>query len=83
MNITAYLEQTKVKTKVGGRTVFRSISQAEFARRAGISTATLSLAMRGIVGISNETLDRIIQASKGKVNEGDFEPLTWRVVEEA
>jgi transcriptional regulator with XRE-family HTH domain len=53
------------------------ISQREFADRTGLSIGTISLLRRGLVGVSNETLDKIIKASRGKINEDDFAPVLW------
>jgi len=48
------------------------ISQKEFAKRAGLSTATVSLLVRGLVWVSRDAAAKIARASKGKVTADDF-----------
>jgi DNA-binding transcriptional regulator YdaS (Cro superfamily) len=50
----------------------KGISQKEFAKRAGLSTGTVSLLVRGRVWISREAALAIAQATKGKVTANDF-----------
>jgi 3,4-dihydroxy 2-butanone 4-phosphate synthase/GTP cyclohydrolase II len=48
------------------------MSQKDFAGRAGLSTATISLLVRGRVWVSREAAKRIAVATKGKVTAADF-----------
>jgi hypothetical protein len=56
------------------------LSQRQFAHRAGLSTATVSLLVRGIaphgnakpLGVSSDTKARLIAASFGAINHDDF-----------
>ena len=48
------------------------ISQRQFAKRAGLSTATVSLLVRGRVWISRAAALAIANATKGKVTANDF-----------
>jgi transcriptional regulator with XRE-family HTH domain len=60
----------------------KGISQKDFADAAGISTGMVSLLVRGVgaaaggdgkpVGVSHETMRRIIKASKGAITKRDF-----------
>jgi transcriptional regulator with XRE-family HTH domain len=68
MNLANYLDR-------------EGISQKEFAERTGLSPGTISLLVRGLVGVSNVTLDKLIKATRGKVNENDFEPVLWQAIE--
>jgi len=57
------------------------LSQLEFAKRSGLSTGTVSLLVRGLVGVSTPTLRKLVKATKGQISEADFEPLLWKAAE--
>jgi len=57
------------------------LSQKDFAERAGLSTGTVSLLVRGLVGVSTPTLRKIAKATRGQISEADFEPLLWKAAE--
>jgi transcriptional regulator with XRE-family HTH domain len=59
----------------------KGISQKDFALAAGISTGTVSLLVRGMVGVSDETLQKITVATKGKVSKRDFKATVWVAAE--
>jgi len=48
------------------------ISQKQFAARAGLSTATVSLLVRGLVWLSRDTGAKIARASNNEVTASDF-----------
>lgn len=48
------------------------ISNAEFARRTGLSEGTISLLVRGESWLSKGTADRIFEATAGRVTPNDF-----------
>lgn len=60
MKLTAYLKRKK-------------LTQAEFARRIGVSTGTISLLARDLVWMSAETARKIAAATGGAVTAADFE----------
>ena len=61
MKLSAYLER-------------EGISGAEFARRSGLSEATISLLCRGKIWLSSKSVKKIADASNGEVTANDFVP---------
>ena len=50
----------------------KKLSQAAFAKQAGLSTGTISLLMDDLVWISRETAIKIERATMGAVTANDF-----------
>jgi transcriptional regulator with XRE-family HTH domain len=59
MKLSAYLDREGIKG-------------AEFARRTGLSEATISLLCRGEIWVSRKSAKKIADASNGEVTANDF-----------